>query len=354
MTLPAPSVYLFFGDDEFAQTEAVVQMRRKLGDAAAADLNLTRFSGASIDLQELTQACQTPPFLAPRRIVTVAAAHELTRQADWEARLSAIAQTAPATTALILLEEFDFAEVRRRAKKGRTSSDELHRAHSPLGAWAAGVSDRVLRKAFERPRGAAFLRWLQDRAVRLEGAIDADAATALAEMVDGEPRLADQELSKILDYLQRGRPISRADVQLLTPFHAHADVFALVDSLGSRDARGAVAHLHALLQDHDPQYALHMIARQVRLLIQAREALDQRSDPPGAFTRLPPFVQAKVRAQAGHFSAAELDGLHRHLLDLDLAVKSSRVDLAAGLDTLIAERVHPSALSTRGRTPPSR
>ncbi|HEX9679963.1 MAG TPA: DNA polymerase III subunit delta [Anaerolineales bacterium] len=343
MTAPPPGVYLFFGDDEFAQAEAVVQMRRKLGDAAAADLNLSRFSGASLDLEELTQACHTLPFLAPRRIVTVASAHELTRHPNWDERLTAIAQTAPTTTALILLEEFDFNEVRRRAKKGRASPDELHRAHSPLGAWAAGISDRVLRKPFERPRGAAFLRWLQDRAARLEGALDDDAAAALAEMVDGDPRLADRELSKLLDYLQRERPISRADVQRLTPFHAHSDVFAMVDSLGSRDARGAISHLHALLQDNDPQYALHMIARQVRLLIQAGEALDVRDELSGAFARLPPFVQAKLRAQAAHFSLPELDALHRHLLDLDLSVKSSRIDLATGLDALIAEWVHPSA-----------
>lgn len=342
MTSAAPTVYLFFGDDEFAQSEAVTQMRAKLGDATVADLNFARFSAPSLDLQELTRACHTPPFLAPRRIVAVAAAHELTHQADWEERLSAIARTAPGTTALVLLEEFDFAEVRRRVKKGRTDADELHRAHSPLGAWAAGA-DRVLRKPFERPRGAAFVRWIRDRAARLEGAIDGDAASALAEMVDGDTRLADSELSKILDYLQRGRAITRADVQHLTPFHAHSDVFALVDSLGARDAPGALSHLHALLQDNDPQYALHMIARQVRLLIQARQALAQPDLPPGAFAKLPSFVQTKLRAQAGRFAPAELDALHHHLLELDLAVKSSRIDLAIGLDAFIAEWVHPSS-----------
>ncbi|MEX0787964.1 MAG: DNA polymerase III subunit delta [Anaerolineales bacterium] len=338
MARSLPVVYLFYGDDELAQGEALDQMRRKLGDSSAADLNLVQFSGTTVDLEELAAAAQTLPFLAPRRILAVHHAQDLPRHTGWDVRLREMVLGAPPTTALVLLETFDFLEARRRGRRGANeSSEDVHRAKSPLGKWSLALGDRVLSKAFEIPRGGAFLRWLHTRASHLGGAIEEDATMALAEFVDGDPRLADQELAKLLDFVNRERPIQRADVERLTPFHAQSDVFALVDSLGARDPRRAIGHLHALLQDEDAQFALHMIARQVRLLIQAREASDRNEEPQGSAGRLPAFVQAKLRGQAANFRMAELESLHRRLVDLDLAVKSSRVELSIGLDALIAE-----------------
>ena len=318
MERTAPTIYLLFGDDELAIGEFVSRLREKLGDASSIALNTQVFEGPSLDPAGLAQACQAIPFLARRRLVVVHRAGAcLAGGGPRQERFLGILESVPASTALVLVETSD------------------SKAASALQSWADAHPGVTFVRTFSSPKGEAFVRWLVDRSKSLGGQIEPQAAHLLAEFIADDPLVGDQELTKLLDYVARSRPIREEDVQRLTPNHAQSDVFAMVDALGAGDGRRALALLHRLLEDEPPRYAFSMITRQFRLLLQAREALDGGRDPATALS-LHPYVASKLASQARQFTLPQLETMYHRLLETDLAIKTGLSEEGVALDSLVA------------------
>lgn len=322
----SPSLYLFYGNDELAISEAVDGLRGRLGDPAMADVNTQRFTASGLNLGTLEEVCSVVPFLAARRLVIVENAEQLPRDEGWWDRFSRLLEGLPETTALVMVEACPL---------DRSSDEARYRRSSKLFAWAEAHPKTAFVHKFERPKGDRFVGWLISRCRSLGGEIDGQAAHLLAELVAEDTRLAVQELAKLLDYVDRSRPIGLADVERLTPFYGQADVFVMVDALGRRDGRQASKSLHRLLDERDARYAFHMILRQFRLLLLAREALDEGLSP-GEVLSVHPYVVEKVSRQARNFTLRELEAIYRRLFELDLATKSGGVTIEVGLDDLVA------------------
>jgi DNA polymerase-3 subunit delta len=314
-----PTVYLLHGEDDLAITEFIDHLRGRLGDPATAALNTLVLEGATLDLGELAGAATSLPFLSPRRLIILHGPMAyLGKDGVRRTRFLALLENLPDSTALVLVEPTPLPGT------------------SPLLKWAEARPQACYSRRFDPPQGEAFARWLAERAHHLGGEIDSRAAYHLAELVANDPRLADQELAKLLDYVDRQRPIELADVERLTPFGGQSNVFAMVDAVGLQDGKQALAHLHRLLEDEPALYALAMIARQFRLLVLAREAIDSGLDPRNTLG-VHPYVAGKIAAQARRFSLPQLESIHRRLLEVDVAIKTGQAEDSIALDGLIAE-----------------
>jgi len=140
------------------------------------------------------------------------------------------------------------------------------------------------------------------------------------------------------------RAIERDDVHLLTADMAQGDIFALADALGNRDKQKAMEMLQRQMERKEPLEIFFMIVRQFRLLIQARELMDQgkRQDEinkilQGPPNKVSPYIVGKLTAQAKRFSLLALESIYRRLLALDEAMKTSKVPGDLGLEILVAE-----------------
>jgi DNA polymerase-3 subunit delta len=323
MISPAPTVYLFYGDDELSRTEFIDRLKDRLGDRSVAELNIYHSKVDQNDLDQIEQACASAPFLAPRRLVIVDDPSRFLTD-DPPQRFYRLLDSLPSTTALVLSQTLDLP----RAKGD--SYDEI----KPLLSWAEAHPDAAITREFTIPRGADFARWVLERAAAGGGEIEPEAAQLLAEHVLGDPYLADSELAKLLDYVDRKRSIEMQDVERLTPLHGQGDVFATVDAIGERDGPAALAGLRRLMENDDPRYAFHMIVRQFRLLVLARQALDLGLDPQAAL-RVHPFVASKVTAQARRFGMPLLQRVYHRLLEIDIASKTGEADLEVALEELV-------------------
>jgi DNA polymerase-3 subunit delta len=314
-----PTVYLLHGDDDLAVSEFIARLKDKLGDPSTVCLNTQVFSADGLDMAALAEACAAMPFLARRRLIVLQrASAAMTGDPARRERFLALLDGLPPSTALVLVEPQELSQ------------------KSPLMKWAESHADQSFVKAMNAPHGPAFVEWLQQRAHQLEGKIDPQAAFLLAELVGDDPRRAEQELAKLLDYVDRARPVETQDVERLTPFGGQSDVFAMVDALGARDGQMALGHLHRLLEDEPALYALAMIIRQFRLLLLAREALDTGRDPRQAL-RLHPYVASKLSTQARHFTLQQLERIYHQLLEMDLAIKTGKTEDVVALDSLLAD-----------------
>ena len=88
-----------------------------------------------------------------------------------------------------------------------------------------------------------------------------------------------------------------------------------------------------------PSYVLAMMARQVRLLILAKELRAERVplDQQGKRLRLAGYPLRKTQDQERMFSAERLLDVHRKLLEADVMIKTTGTDEELVLDMLIAE-----------------
>ena len=86
----------------------------------------------------------------------------------------------------------------------------------------------------------------------------------------------------------------------------------MVDAVGQRRGPAAQRELHRLLESAEPLYALSMIVRQFRLLLQAREMLDERRERSGDCrgAGAASFPAGKVCQQARSFNLADLEQIY--------------------------------------------
>ncbi len=335
----APVVYIFYGDDEFAISRAISDLEAKLGDASTAVMNFTRLDGRSAGLEDLEAIAAAMPFLAKRRVVVLE--HPLARLSGPQPRKKflEILERLPATTALVLAEYRLLVEDRERRK----GIDHW------LEKWAAKHKQRVYLKEFRLPKGAAMGRWIQEQARALGGQFTPQAAALLASLVADDPRLASQEIEKLLAYTNFRRPVEPDDVENLTADYGQGDIFAMVDALGNKDSRRAMSMLQLLLEQQEPFQIFGMVVRQFRLLLLTREIIDKGGESGGQSgvhtssadiaraLGVHPFVAEKMSAQARRFTLPALEAVYHRLLEIDEAMKTSQMNADLALDTFVAD-----------------
>ncbi|MCX7855571.1 MAG: DNA polymerase III subunit delta [Anaerolineae bacterium] len=319
--MDSPRFYILHGSDEFTRSEAVADLRRRMGELG--ELNTVHLDGRTVTLEELRRACETVPFLADRRLVLVTGL--LTRLGRGKERailegVLRLLQSLPETTRLVFIED------------GPLPDDH------PVLKYAAGGGEGFVRQ-FEPPSPEALPAWVQARARLHGGEMEREAAVHLAQVIGpGDLRLLDGEIAKLVTYAGPGRAVTLQDVAQLVPYVQQAVVFDLVDAMGRREGRQAALLLHRLLDaGENPMGIMAMVVRQFRLLIMVKD-LTGRGENPASIAQtlgIHPFVARKLYTQSANFTPAQLERIYRYLLDLDVAIKSGDMTPEAALDLLV-------------------
>ena len=343
-------IVVLYGTDEFSIDEAAQRLAAESMPPDMADLNTTRLAAAA-SVEEVQEAAATVPFLAPYRVARVdGLLSRLTQPARRASgtsagrprqgkntatkravdALAAFLPTVPVENRLIFTEPITADRSNRR----RSAPAFLR---GPLGK---ALKEHATVKELPLPQGPGLVRWLREHARRLGGSIMPDAADLLAQVSDGDPRSLDQEVRKLLTYAGPSRAVNAEDVRLLVHAAAQTDVFAFVDALAIGQQRRALTQLaHFYAQGAQPHFLVGMIARQVRLLNQAK-ALAQAGTPADALPAalgMHPFVARKAAQQARRFDAAALVAMHHAVLDADLSIKTGQADPQLALELLTVQ-----------------
>lgn len=327
MMAEKPVVYILHGDDEFAISQFVASMEGKMGDPAAAEMNITHLDGRNLQIDEMVSITHAMPFLSERRLVILTDPLGGMKSPTMRDQLKTILEEIPATTALVMVISRPLVDERGK-RKG---------VQHWLQKWAADQGGHVYFREFLLPRGPQMARWIQNKAKELGGEFNPQAAGLLASYVNDDPRLATQEIEKLLAYSNYNRPVNPDDVENLTPFAGESNVFDMVDALGHKNGQKALRLLHNLLEDDDPLRLYGMIIRQFRLLLLTREMLDRGH--PGAeiakVLKTHPFVVGKLMGQVHNFSIETLEAIYHKLLEVDESIKTGQIEAEVALDTLV-------------------
>jgi DNA polymerase-3 subunit delta len=312
-------LYILHGPDDFSRSETIAQLKASLGDPAMADLSMTVLDGQGLTLNEIRHHADAVPFMTPKRLVIVNGYLSfLVGKAEAQQALLAYVEHLPPTTDLVLVER-----------------ESLPPQHPVLnsGAEARVIHFAGLDKNNLRP-------WIVKQTQSFGATIEPNAADLLGRLVGPNLRSLNNELEKLALYVNKQRPITKADVELLAPYTEEAERFGMSNAIGRRDARRAYDQLRKELDEgKNPMAILGSIAAQIRALIEVKD-MAERGLRPAEIAQAKGWrsdyaAQARLR-EAANFSMARLEQILAMLLELDLAIKTGRMDSLLALDTLIA------------------
>jgi DNA polymerase III subunit delta len=345
-------ITLIHGPTELVRAETLAAIRNGIADdPEMAALNTLRLDGRSATVSELRNACDALPFLAERRLVIAE---------GLLARLAAPARGRGKTADLVQVEDgTEEAQLSPEMAKGQAKMllaylDEVPESTELvfLEEDTAG-SGPILRRlqelartnqakivSCEKLRRNELPDWIRQRATARKVKLDAGAIADLAEFVGDELRQLDQELIKLADYAPH-RTVTREDVRRLVPATRAASVFEMADALGMGDGATAGKLMrHALdIDGEQPLRLIGMIARQYRLLIQAKALQAQGVKPPDMARTLnaADWTVPKLLNQANRHTFVALERAMARILAADEAIKTGRLSDREAMDVLLAE-----------------
>ena len=321
----APTVIILHGEDSLRHARQLKRFRAQMGADDTASLNIHELDGETSGVHEVLAAANSLPFLADRRLVIVRGMLRHLQQRGAKRALAQLVEALPnlpATARLVFVEDGD-----------------LRASHPILRFARESESARIL----HYPVAKDISGWLIRRAMgEYDAEIEPSAARALAAVTGRDLRRADHELLKLVSYTNGARTIREEDVIAMTPYVAPANIFHMVDALATGRGPAALAILQDLLAEkgRDPIMLFGMIIRQYRLLILAREQLDQgagRQVNLASALGIHSFVARKLGEQARRYTLPRLQAIYRKLHQQDIAIKSGEREAALALQMLVAE-----------------
>ena len=378
---PIERVYLFTGSDDALKREALLKLTGPLLDPSFADFDReerdippTGAGEGGETARAILASAAGVPMASERRVVIVTNVHRLGKE-DQDVLALGLPKLG-GLSCLVLIAgatEYDAGKV-----KGKTLGAKLLTALGKAGATvlcdAPGDSGLQARaNALLKERGKAIepaaLGLILDRA-------KATAAERGGGGKTGDIHVMVNELEKAMAYAGDRPLVTRADAAAVGLHTVQDNIFSLLDAVGHRDPRRALAEADKLLDVGDKPDGVAartfvMLARHLRHLWGAKYLADQRLNGFNIKGGLPPDVQAvlsgemlgitqrqsyrlkDLQEQARGWSYPALQGGLRRVLASDLAMKSIAPgkalgtsapadDPASNLRLLVVELCRPS------------
>jgi len=151
--------------------------------------------------------------------------------------------------------------------------------------------------------------------------------------------LAENEIRKLVSF-SKARTVRTEDVKLLIRSKIETDIFKTVDAIADKNKRKALKLLHKHLEKGDsPLYLLSMINYQFRNILIVKDFIEKHKTYNTILKRsgFHPFVVKKAYFQSQKFSFKDLKKIYRKIFQVDLQIKTGRIEPETALDLLIAE-----------------
>lgn len=265
-------VYLLSGEEDRLKDEALEALVARVVPEEWKDFDLERLDAGLVTAEEILAAARQIAFGAERRLVIVKGMDQWRdrgKNAEID-RLSEGIATLSDTACLVLMTAAQEEEGRRKTAVG----PKLDNAVKKYGCL---VECRPL-------KDDDLVAWVEALVLMAGKRIGREAAELLISSVNGEMLQLEQEIAKLCGYVGERAAITAQDVGTLVAVSPEDVMFSTVDAITRRHTERALALLSQLHRyDPKPQAVagklLALLARQYRLLWQARFLVDQRVNP---------------------------------------------------------------------------
>lgn len=322
-------VNLFYGPEGYLREQAILQYKKVLVAPEMVEFNFNQLDGLEVSEEEVVATASAPPMWGDKRLVVVRRARffsssirggDKSKKANQKKSplLSYIA-AAPGTTCLI----FETGETVDRRRK-------LFKEIARLGGAVE----------FSKLKKTDLGRWVKQLARRNGKSITGQGIELLLSRCGSNMYDIYNEMNKVISYAGENDIIGEEDVRFVVTGRGQENIFAVVDALGNQkyvDALEGIRYL--LLCKESPQAILGMLARQVRLIMQAGELARKGCSFSEINKRMGVhnFVCKKALSQSKNFSRKDLINLLTGMAKVDEDVKTGRQDFYPAIEMLLMD-----------------
>lgn len=321
---PEP-VYLLYGEERLLLNQAVETIRSQAIPAELMDFNYEMVPGEKITGRQIVDMANTMPFMAERRVLVIDQPTMLSSQAkgdggkaDEEALLAYLDSPNPYCTLIF---------------KGDDKVDKRKKLYKQLNSKAVAAEFSLL-------KGEQLEDWISAYVRAQQKEMDRSALAYLSAMGSYTLEILANELDKIVLFAGDKERITLPMVQEIATKTVEANVFELIDAIGTKKGQKAVTLLQdTLYLGEAPLKILALLVRHFRILLILRDLKSRGQSDKELRERLKlaPFVVTKSLKQASGFSVGQLAQIMEKLLLTELELKSSSVDGGQVLERLIID-----------------
>jgi len=200
-------------------------------------------------------------------------------------------------------------------------------------------------QVFEFLTGENLRQWAQNEFEKENIKIQKQALAQLVKYTGSDLWRLSGEIRKLILLKKGEKPIqiTPEDVQVFVKPQIDLDIFQTLDFLAQRDRKRALSLLCQHIEKGDaPLYLLTLIAFQFRNLLLVKEKYLSLGREINIFQlareiNLPLFVVQKILILAQKFSFEELKQMYQKIFQIDVKIKTGKIDPQAALEIFISE-----------------
>ncbi len=181
-------------------------------------------------------------------------------------------------------------------------------------------------------------QWIKDRVLVLGGKITDNAVQALVSLVGNNLWILANEVDKLFYFnvnfnTKESNEITEKDVLGFVTGTFDEKIFELIDIIVSKNNTKAIGFIEEQYEAGlDEHYIFHMIVRQVKILLQIKQAVEDKQIN---ILKMHPFVIKKGIAQAMKFTLPQLKTAFSDLLKIDFNVKIGKENMKTMISLFI-------------------
>jgi len=315
-------VYFFHGDETFLTRQAVAVLLEHAVDKATADFNFDRFHGADLNVERLLTVLNTPPMMAPRRVVLV---RDLEKTSLPGKQMLADYAEKPMKSTVLILAAGERIRIDARKKTPK---------------WAAKLESAAASALFWPLREPELIRWIMAQAELKGKKISSTAAYELYARLGGSLERLAGELEKLSVFCADREEITREDISSMSGVQAGGTVFDWVEALAAgntlrscRLANYLITHGESAVSAISLAAAHFLTLTRVKQLL-AAGMLERDIKFKLGLSQRPAEAVRNIFTQARSYSVSRLERALELLLEADSKIKKSSLP-----DKLILEEL---------------
>lgn len=333
------TVYLLYGAEMYLKDIVLSKVKDKYLDSSFETLNYSYIDGKSASQDDIINACETLPFMSKKKLVVVedlpifkGSNKEESSQKEGDSQgedvLSDYINNISETTCLIFIWNGEKIDNRKRIiknikKVGRVLELEKLK-NEELDRWTTNQF-KTHKKNISRNEISYFLA--------STSYLDRNTDKTLYDL--------ENEIKKIINYIGDRYEITKSDIDNTKPKSLENDVFKLVDYISQKNTSMAIELFNEmLLSGEAAQKIMHMIVRQMRLLLASKLLREKGYDVKTIGQKINiyhNFIIQKLISQGIGFGESELITGLEMCRNIDRDIKTGRIDAKLGMEILIVE-----------------
>ncbi len=306
---------LLYGEDTFRSQQKLKEIIKEYQAKHQTGLNLMRFKEEDLDFSQVREKIEAVSMFNEKKLIIL---EDIFKNKDFKESF------------------FDYI----KKNKLKDSQDIIIALHQ-IGKLAGANFKRQVSmfEEFKPLEGADLINWIKKELDKNKATISQGAIKKLAAYIGNDLWQLNNEINKLISY-KNNQPINEEDIDLLVKAKMDVNIFKTIDALAQKDKKTALKLLHEHLEQGENEiYLFSMFVYQMRTLLKLRDLTDKGTPffDLAKKSGLHPFVVKKSSEQLRNFGLDQLKKIYQRLLEIDLALKTGRLDGPTALDLLVAE-----------------